>query len=48
MACCACTRGGAEKNTAFKIEYLEETQGEEAGIKSATIQDQRSQTPTAG
>ena len=32
----------AEKH-GFKIEYLEETQGEEAGIKSATIQIIRSQ-----
>ena len=32
----------AEKH-GFKVEYLEETQGEEAGIKSATIQIKRSQ-----
>ena len=32
----------AEKH-GFKIEYLEETQGEEAGIKSATIQISRPQ-----
>ena len=32
----ACTRAGGEHG--FKVEYLEETQGEEAGIKSATIQ----------
>ena len=36
----------AEKH-GFKIEYLEETQGEEAGIKSATIQISAT-TPMAG
>ncbi len=29
--------GEAEKH-GFKVEYMEETQGEEAGLKSATIQ----------
>ena len=33
----SCITRWAEKH-GFKIEYLEETQGEEAGIKSATIQ----------
>ena len=35
--CCACTRAGP-RSTATRSSYLEETEGEEAGIKSATIQ----------
>ena len=35
--CCACTPRWAEQH-GYKIEYLEETEGEEAGLKSATIQ----------